>query len=208
MIEKILPSSGSRLRILKVIFENPGINITEIIKKASVSPNLAVGYTDVLVEAEVLKEKRIGGTKKAHIRVVEPNLESELGVKLFGFLETEKRLAFLKRHKSLRKPLREVACLVDGMVDFVLVWGKFLNPDGGKNRKIDLLVVGKPLPDRRRMRLLARAAGNEVNVKTEMPESFIRKLEREYRGVLEQHIIICGEERFLKLVDAYEKGKR
>ena len=87
MIEKILPSTETRLRILKIIYENPEINLTMLIKKAKTSPNIVLKYVNNLVKFKVIEEKRFGGKKKTHIRNLKANLSSDLSILVFSFVE-------------------------------------------------------------------------------------------------------------------------
>ena len=48
MIEKIAPGTKLKMNIIKAIYENPGINVTNLIKKVRASPNSVITYLNEL----------------------------------------------------------------------------------------------------------------------------------------------------------------
>ena len=61
MIQKILPNSDTKLRILKAVYKNPEINYSKLVKKSRTSPNIVLKYVNELVKSNILIEKRLGG---------------------------------------------------------------------------------------------------------------------------------------------------
>src|SRR3989344_6402053 len=100
MIEKILPNTETKFRILRNIYQNPEINLTELIKKSKTSPNIVLKYANNLVKFNIIKEKRFGGKKKTHLRNFKINLSSNLSILVFSLVEIEKKFIFLNKYKE------------------------------------------------------------------------------------------------------------
>src|SRR4030067_2572524 len=142
MMEKILPSTKTKMRILEYIYRNPGVSISEIIKKTGASPNTVVDYVDMLVESDVLSENRVGGEKKTHIRLVSPKYDSNLSVQMFSMVEIDKRNNFFEKYKNLRSIIEQLSDLLKNHADFALVYGSYARFAAERDSDLDILVVG------------------------------------------------------------------
>ncbi len=102
MMEKILPSSRARMDVARTIYENPGINLSEIIKIVRSSPNTVLDYVNLLEKYGVVRGKRIGGEKKAHIRLFAPDTSTEYGILVFTSVEMNKKIALMEKYGELK----------------------------------------------------------------------------------------------------------
>ena len=102
MIEKIIPGTGTKLRILKIIYEDRCINLSNLIKKAKTSPNLVLSYVNKLINLNVVAEQKLGGKIKTHIRNLMPNFRSNESKIIYSLIELDKKELFLKKYKNLR----------------------------------------------------------------------------------------------------------
>lgn len=204
MIEGILPNSTAKIKILEEILSTPGANVTEIIKKTKTSPNLVVKYTNILVENEVLKESRIGGIKKKHVRLLYPNL-NQLGIKIFSMVEVEKRMRFLKKYPNFRPIVSQMADLFENKnIEFALIHGSFARLSADKESDVDLIIVGKADISNQLSDILI-TLGREYSVKLEIKKKFLENMKKKsvYKNMLKAHIIIFGEADFLSAVKEF-----
>lgn len=203
MIEKILPSGKAKLKIINVIYENPGTNITELIEKVKTSPNLVVSYVNHLVDFNVVAERRIGGKKKTHIRVLEPKFDSELAILIFGLIETDKKLRFYRKYRKLKPILEQVVDLFNKDVKFALIYGSFARFSATEESDLDILVVGEMGRDmKKRMIETLVTVDREVSLKTETLPQFLKNMRKPlYQSIIKEHVILYGQYSFLKEVE-------
>jgi len=207
MIQKILPNSAAKLRILKTVYKNAGINFTALVKKSGTSPNIVLGYVNRLVEQGILREKRIGGKKKTHIRLFSPNLQG-IGIDLFSFVELEEKNKFLDKYRELRPLFRQLEALLrPPKADFSLVYGSFARFAADKDSDLDLWIVGKvDAETKKRIREIFSTLDRDFNVTIEEREKFLGKIGEPIRqNMIKDHVIICGERGFLKTLSGTSK---
>ncbi len=202
MIEEILPSSKSRIKLVETIFKIPGININGLIKKTGSSPNFVIDYVNKLVEKGVLKEKRIGGEEKSHIRLSYPNLNSDNGLIVFSFVEKKKREEFINKYEEFGPIVKQIADLYkDFDIDFILVYGSFARFSADESSDVDILIVSEELTkDKgRRFGEVFVSLGREYSIKIESIEKFIKNLDGAlHQNIIEDHVILKGERKFLE----------
>lgn len=207
MIEKIFPGSKARLRIVKTIYENPGINIRQLIRKAKVSPNLAVKYVNILAEYGVVKENVIGGKIKAHVKEVEANLNSDLGKTLFMLVETEKKREFLKKYNNFVPIVSQIGDLLKkGNARFCLIHGSFARFSADKNSDVDILIAGK-LNKREKAELSETLVTleREYSVEIETLENFVKNTKNPFhQTILKDHVVIWNESGFIETLAGLE----
>ncbi len=134
-----------KYRLLEGIYREPGINVSELLKKGSIPPRAGSACLRDFLKAAVLKEEPIG--KKPTLRKFYPNLESETGRLAFSLLEAEKSSKFFMEHPSLVGPFehfrREVAQLSGrNKVRTAAIFGSYAR--GGETTHesdIDMLIV-------------------------------------------------------------------
>lgn len=200
MIEKILPSTETKLRILKVIYENPDINLTGLIKKSRTSPNIVLKYVNHLTEYGVLKEKRFGGKKKTHIRNLKLNLLSDLSVSILSFVEIEKRLVFLRKYKEMKPFVSQLMQLFSKEIVFCLVYGSFARLSADKDSDLDVWIVGNPDAEmKKRISEVFSTSKREYSIKIETLTQFLKNINNPiHQNILQEHIIVYNETGFLK----------
>lgn len=200
MIERILPNTETKLRILKVIYENPEINLTELIKKSRTSPNIVLKYVNNLTEFKIIKEKRFGGKKKTHIRNLKMNLLPSLSISLISFVEIEKRLIFLKKYKELKPFINQLVELFDEEINFCLIYGSFARLSADKDSDLDMWIVGNLKSEiKKRISEIFSTLKREYSIKIETLDQFLKNIDNPiHQNMLKEHIIIYNEINFLK----------
>ena len=201
MIKKILPSSESKLKILNCIYENPGINITGLIKFTKCSPNLVVSYVNNLVKYGVLKERTLKGKIRPHIREIQFDLKSSTGKLILSLLEVEKRFTFLKKYSkfvSITNQLNDL--FLDKNINFCLVYGSFARFSPDKDSDVDILVVGKlGEENRKRISEIFTTIDREYSIQIESIKDFFKNSKNNFhQNIIKDHIVLFGEFEFIE----------
>lgn len=203
MIEKIIPGTDTKLRILKIIYEDKYINLSNLIKKAKTSPNLVLSYINKLVSFNIVAEQKSGGKIKTHIRNLMPNFKSNESKAIYSLIELDKKEIFLKKFRNLKTIFEQLYELFDENVKFVIVYGSYARFSATKESDLDLLIVGK-LNDEKRKRLKEAfiTLDIEPSIKIENLKQFKNNLNKPlYKNIMKEHIIICGEYNFVSILD-------
>lgn len=193
----------SEHRILKLIYQNPGIRLNELIRQARVSVGTAKIRLDHLLNSNIIQEERVTGGKKTLIRNFYPQLESEEGKNVFSLLESEKRSEFFKKNKNLVGPFRQLLKNADKRIKIILVFGSFASCSQTRDSDLDILF------------LVSRKTGT-ANLKKEIERSFVtfdhdisprvdtlKNFEKNtdkgiYRTIIRNHVIIKGGLEYIK----------
>jgi predicted transcriptional regulator len=72
----IFPITKSRYKVLRKIYENPGINISELVRETHTAPNVIYNHINDLKNSEVIKEVEIG---KNRMKKIYPTLKAKMG---------------------------------------------------------------------------------------------------------------------------------
>lgn len=203
MIEKIIPGTDTKLRILKIIYEDKYINLSNLIKKAKTSPNLVLSYINKLVSFNIVAEQKSGGKIKTHIRNLMPNFKSNESKAIYSLIELDKKEIFLKKFRNLKTIFEQLYELFDENVKFVIVYGSYARFSATKESDLDLLIVGR-LNDEKRKRLKEAfiTLDIEPSIKIENLKQFKNNLNKPlYKNIMKEHIIIYGEYNFVSILD-------
>ncbi|HLD49469.1 MAG TPA: winged helix-turn-helix transcriptional regulator [archaeon] len=202
MIQKILPNSEAKIKILEAIFRNPGINFSALVKESGTSPNIVINYINELVKNGVLKEKRLGGKKKTHIRLLYPNF-SGMGLDVFSLVEIDKKNNFLKKYKKLNPIVTQIEDLISSSgIKFCLVYGSFARFSAEKESDIDMWLVGKiDAKAKSGLREIFSTLDREYNLTIESEKDFIKKIgDPIHQNIIKDHVMLYGERYFLKSI--------
>ena len=175
MIEKIIPGNKTKLRIVKEIYENKGINITSLIKKTRGSPNFVLKYINELSKNKIIREKREDKKKKIHVRNIEANFDNELARIVYSVVELKKRDLFFEKYKPISNYFLELEeSLKEG---FVLIYGSYVRFAVAEDSDIDILVVGNLKKEEvNRIKEIFVTFDKEVSLKIETVKTNNRRL--------------------------------
>ena len=205
MIEKIIPGNKTKLRIVKEIYENKGINITSLIKKTRGSPNFVLKYINELSKNKIIREKREDKKKKIHVRNIEANFDNELARIVYSVVELKKRDLFFEKYKPISNYFLELEeSLKEG---FVLIYGSYVRFAVAEDSDIDILVVGNLKKEEvNRIKEIFVTFDKEVSLKIETVKNFIKYIEKPlYQNILKEHIVAVGVEEFIKTINKIKK---
>mgnify|MGYP001615381302 CR=1 FL=1 len=202
MIEKILPNTETKFRILRTIYQNPEINLTELIKKSKTSPNIVLKYANNLVKFNVIKEKRFGGKKKTHLRNFKINLSSNFSILIFSFVETEKKFIFLNKYNEFKPYINQLEDLFNDTINFYLIYGSFARLAADKESDLDMWIIGDiNNVMKKRISEIFSTFKREYSIKIETLEQFLKNIENPiHQNILREHIVIYNESKFLKTI--------
>ena len=198
----VFPKNRTRMRVIGILYENPGINLSELIAKSKTSPNIVLDYVNILVGNGVLTEKRIGGRKKTHIRQFFPDLQSDIGRMVFSLVEMEKKKKFLGKYPKMKPFCSQLSELLKNRVNFCLVYGSYARLAAEETSDLDLLIVGNVGKElKTRMSEIFVTFSAELSSVLETQEQFRKNLPKPlHQSILKEHVILFGEQEFLKAV--------
>lgn len=202
MIKEIIPGNTTRMRILKAIYENPGINITEIIKKTKTSPNIVIKYVNGLGRYKVITENNRKKNKKAHVRNISANYKPELAKILFSLVEEDKKYLFFEKYKSLYSYITQMEEILNDK-EITIIYGSYARSSAEKDSDIDLLIIGLPTPEKiRKIKEIFVTFDKEVSLKYETEKQFMKNLQKPlYQNILKEHVISIGAVNYLRLLE-------
>ncbi len=200
MIEEIIPGNKTKLNILRIIYENPEINLTALIKKTKASPNLVLYYANKLSAYNIIKEKISKGKKKVHQRNLMPNFNNETSQILYSLIELNKRDLFFQKYKDLKPYLAQLEELMTNKIDFILVYGSYARFSASEESDLDILIVGKPEKEKiARIKEIFVTFNRELSLKLETLSQFLKNKNKPlYLNILKEHIILTGTLNFIK----------
>lgn len=208
MIEEIIPGNATKLRIINTIYENPGINLTGLIKKVRASPNLVLDYVNNLLLYGVLREEKRGGKKKAHIRMLKPNFNNEISQIVYSLVELNKQLEFFNKYKKLKSYFEQLREIFGDREGFILVYGSYARFSAEKDSDLDLLIVGELKKEEiTRIEEIFITLESELSLKIETIKKFLENKNKPlYENILREHIIMGGVTNFMKILAKIRKN--
>lgn len=203
MIENIIPGNKTRLNILKNIYDNPGINLTNLIKKVKASPNLVLEYVNNLSSYNIIKEEKSGGKKKVHMRNLRANFDNEISSIIYSLTEINKKYLFFKKYKQLRPYFVQLEDILKNNKSFALVYGSFARFASTKDSDLDLLIVGKLEKEEiKRIREVFVTLESELSLKIETIHSFLENIDKPlHQNLLKEHVVVYGAGIFISVLE-------
>lgn len=202
MTKEILPNSDAKMRILRTIYKNPDINFSALVSKSKTSPNVVLKYVNQLVENKVLEERRLGGEKKTHIRLLRPNFTG-LGVDVFSMVELEEKNRFLKKYGKLKPVASQMADMLSSTkAKSCLIYGSFARFSASEDSDLDVWLIGNiDAKTKSRIREIFSTLGREYTITIEDERKFLKSIDDPiHQSIVSDHVIIYGEREFIKIM--------
>ena len=195
MIEKLLPGTKVKMKIVKAIYENPSINVTNLIKKVNTSPNSALDYINLLEKYGILKATRSNG-KKVPVRNLVFDFNSPIALQIISIIEIDRRYLLLQKYAKLNHLFDKIYDNVNG---FALLYGSYTRFAADKESDIDLLIVDNKANKSKINEVIVTFP--EVSLKIDSTNRFLSALSKPlYQNILKEHVIICNELNYLKTI--------
>lgn len=131
-----------RKKILEVFLEDPfkEIHLREIARLSGVSVNNVDNSLRLFVKDDLFMRREV-----SNMVFFRPSLENEELLKIFEYLELEKKKEFYKKNKKiarlLQKYTEEIVALSDKKIQLVILFGSVARGEWTKGSDIDILVV-------------------------------------------------------------------
>jgi len=197
----IFPITKSRYKVLRKIYENPGINISELVKETRTAPNIIYKHINDLKNSEVIKEVEIG---KNRMRKIYPNLKSENGKLVFSLIEAQKREDFFVKYKSLKGPLIQLLQNLPNNVVCILVFGSYARFSAEKESDLDLLFITTNKETERIERILEESfvTFGKVSPRVITIDEFIKNKNTDtlLKQIIKEHICVFNACKFVELI--------
>ena len=202
MLEKVLPTTGSKMRMLQTVYENPGINVSGVIRKAKASPNTVVNYVRLLVKYDVLIQIRKGGEKKVYMKELRPNINSEMGALIFTLIEMEKKTRFITKYKKFKPIINQLEELFSSDHVFGLIYGSFARYEASAQSDVDMLIVGSVnKKEQQRISDIMTTLNRAYSIEIESLDEFVKNTDNPFhQAILKNHVVIFGTTVFIEVL--------
>lgn len=195
----------SEYKILKLIYQNPGIRLSLLIRNAGVSVGTAKMRLEHLLNSNIIIEESITGGKKTLMRNFYPNLGNEEGKNVFSLLESEKKVEFFKRNKSLIGPFRQLLKNADKKIKIILIFGSFATYSQTEDSDLDILFLASRRIDTNNLKKEIERSfvtfDHEVSPRIDTLENFEKNLDKEiYQTIIRNHVIVKGSSEYINLM--------
>jgi len=133
---------AGRRKILEVFLKNPfqEIHLREIARLSKASLTNVDNSMKLFVKNDMFKKREL-----SHSIFFKPNFESDDLVKVFEFLELERRNEFYLKNKSIARLLKKYTDTIVGLsnkrIQLVILFGSVARGEWTKNSDIDILAV-------------------------------------------------------------------
>jgi len=131
-----------RKKILEVFLKDPfkEIHLREIARLSKVSLNNVDSSLRLFVKDDMFKRREV-----SNMVFFKPNLENEALLKIFEYLELEKKKEFYDKNKKivrlLQKYTQDIVELSNKKIQLVILFGSVARGEWTKNSDIDILAV-------------------------------------------------------------------
>jgi predicted nucleotidyltransferase len=131
-----------RKKILEVFFRDPfkEVHLRQVVRLSNVSLSNVDNSMRLFVKDDMFKRREI-----SNMVFFKPNLENEALLKIFEYLELEKRKDFYNKNKKiarlLQKYSQDIVSLSNKKIQMVILFGSVARGDWTKSSDIDMLAV-------------------------------------------------------------------
>lgn len=155
----------------------------------------------LLLDFNIIKEYKIQGDKKAHIRRLYPNLNLELSYIIFSHVEFYNTFLFFQKYEGIKPFLRQLQEIKG--IKFLIVYGSYARLESNEESDLDILLVGKiSKKNINLIREMAVTLKPELSLKIEDYEKYLSNQGKPlYQNIIKNHIIVKGAIDFLKSVN-------
>ncbi len=131
-----------RKKILEVFFKNPfeEVHLREAVRLSGVSLSNVDNSMRLFVKEDMFKRREV-----SNMVFFKPNLGNEALLKIFEYLELEKKKDFYGRNKKIARLLQkysdDIVNLSDKKIQIVILFGSVARGDWTKDSDVDMLAV-------------------------------------------------------------------
>lgn len=131
-----------RKKILGVFFKNPfeEVHLRKVVRLSGVSLSNVDNSMRLFVKEDMFKRR-----EASNMVFFKPNLENEALLKIFEYLELEKKRDFYGKNKKIARLLQKyseaIVCLSNKKIQIVILFGSVARGDWTKESDVDMLAV-------------------------------------------------------------------
>ena len=131
-----------RKKILEIFFKNPfeEVHLREVVRLSGVSLSNVDNSMRLFVKEDMFKRREV-----SNMVFFKPNLENEALLKIFEYLEMEKRRDFYGKNKKIARLLQkysnDIVDLSKKKIQIVILFGSVARGDWTKDSDVDMLAV-------------------------------------------------------------------
>ena len=131
-----------RKKILEVFFKDPfkEVHLREVVRLSKGSLTNVDNSLRLFVKEDMFKRREV-----SNMVFYKPNLENEQLIKIFEYLELEKRKDFYSKNKKIARLLQkysnDIVSLSEKKIQIVILFGSVARGDWTKNSDVDVLAV-------------------------------------------------------------------
>jgi predicted nucleotidyltransferase len=131
-----------RKKILNVFFKDPfkEAHLREVVRLSGVSLTNVDNSMRLFVKEDMFKRR-----EASNMVFFKPNLENEALLKIFEYLELEKKRDFYGKNKKIARLLQKyseaIVCLSNKKIQIVILFGSVARGDWTKTSDVDMLAV-------------------------------------------------------------------
>ena len=133
---------NQRKKILEVFFKDPfkEAHLREVVRLSKVSLTNVDNSMRLFVKEDMFRRREV-----SNMVFLKPNLENESLLKIFEYLELEKRKDFYSKNKKIARLLQkysnDIVSLSDKRIQIVILFGSVARGDWTKDSDVDILAV-------------------------------------------------------------------
>lgn len=197
-----------RKKILEVFLKDPfkEIHLREIARLSGVSLNNVDNSLRLFVKDDMFKRREV-----SNMVFFKPNLENEELLKMFEYLELEKKKGFYNKNKKIarliQKYAEDIVALSDKKIQLVILFGSVARGEWAKGSDIDILVVvsGKenevtPILNKAKIDVSPLLEVRAISTTTEKFREGFQKRTEFYDELWKDRVVLYNEFLFWQLV--------
>ena len=199
----IFPKSD--YNILKLIYENPGIRLNELIRKARISAETSKKRLEHLLKLNIITEKKIIGGKRTLLKNFYPNFQSVEGKNAFSLIESEKKQEFYEKNKNLIGPFQQLLKNINNEIKVILIFGSFASDTKTKDSDLDILFLTSKETEKDILKKEIERSfitfRNEISPRIDTLNNFHKNINNDiYQTIIKNHVVIKGNLEFIELI--------
>ncbi len=196
----IFPIARAKYKIIKSIYENPNIKISELLRINKISQKSGYFYINELLNANIISQKI-----EKPLRLLKPEF-SNTGKIIFSLVEEEKKLYFFEKHKELKGPFFQFEKEISSSISCALIFGSFSRSSENKGSDLDIMIIAEKQESKKIERAVENCfitLKNKPSIRLVTKDNFIDSLEKEdefAKQILKDHIIIINSLGWINLI--------
>lgn len=203
----IFPITSSRYEILKCIYNNPNIKISDVLKLTKTSQRTGYVHINNLLKAGIISET-LEGTKPT-LRLLRPNF-TEAGKLCFALIEMQRKLDFFNINPKLRGAFLQFENETKNIIETALIFGSFAKGSETDRSDIDLAIIAKQNIKNKLDKILEHCfvtLKNRVSARLFNPNQFVHLKKDEFiLQIVKNHVVVVNAQNWINILAESNKS--